>query len=244
MNIIHQKTSSVIKRVNEMMNPTVKEVFSKTKKDSVETVPELVIVPVHPVKTEEEELIRPMFNFNSSLDDFVANEFVQPKVEKVEEPVNDILSLDDDDLDFEDTDDFVLDEDVDSVEKENLGFTISSETTSNEDLNLFETVTPFEEPSLFVNKLDDTNTDNSLLNTDFVNSLDFNNFEIAKVEKDESLLADDVSEEMPEVVWVTHEEEKAEEDDNLYEQPSFDEQINALLSFENNDNGKTRKKVA
>ena len=61
--------------------------------------------------------------------------------------------------------------------------------------------------------------------------------------KNDSVILSDIEESMPDVFWITQDEEATKVDETS-KVLSFDEQINALLSQENNDNGKVRKKVA
>ena len=231
MNIVIQKTVSVIKRVNQMMNS------SKVTKIELkeEVVPELIIVKdvVNEIKKEEDVVVSPEI--------VIAKEFEN-------EFENSVLI---DDVIEEDEKSLVIDEEKNK-----------NEVSGTVNFDLFETVTPFEAPSLFMERTEDTSKDNvidslepltlieeneidSLDEENEIDSLDEENFEeeltLQFTEPEEVEFDDEKSEEvMPEAFWVTQEEELDDEEEII----SFDDQINALLSSENNDSSKVRKRVA
>lgn len=238
MGIVRQKTASVIKRVNEMMNPVIVQNDFKIKTNKSEVVPELVIVPVEPKKEEESLFVKPIFDFSVPVD--------ADSIDKIDglEINNKEAS---DDIKFAGSDfDFKIDEDDDlefdnNIEDEKEESFVSNVSVLNEDLNLFETVTPFEEPSFFVNKLEESD---NIASSNPVDKIDFDKIEFESKSSSLELPMDEGFDEMPDVFWVTQDDSKKDESDEDVKEPTFDEQISALLSFENNDNGKIRKKVA
>lgn len=214
MIIVSQKTASVIKRVNQMMNSIVVD----EKKLEGEIVPELVIVPTVVNDFEEVNDV-----------DFTIPVF-EPKQEEIEpaEDSDDVLEeeLSDTDIFAEEFENTLINED-------------EEQKVETVDFDMFQTVKPFEEPSLFIDRVDEERTEKEIKNIEI--------FKLGEIETIESkepteLIVESGSfeEEMPEVFWVTQ-EEKQEENENVI---SFDDQINALLSSENNDAGRSRKRAA
>lgn len=110
------------------------------------------------------------------------------------------------------------------------------------DSSIFETVDPFVETQLFVDRTDE---DLPVLESKVEmteGESEINLDEISKKDETELILKyEDEESEMPDAFWVTQSEEKEEEEDNDVVL-SFDEQINALLSDE--ENTKIKKLVA
>ena len=122
-------------------------------------------------------------------------------------------------------------------------------------LEIFETVIPFSEPSLFTDRRDDDNLDKKVDDLEVIvqkpeltlyeNVLPELNVDlkVEPIESDEIIIEEDdeIEEMMPEAFWsITEDKVEKDNDDSI----SFDEQINALLSIEIDDTGKVRKKVA
>lgn len=240
MDIISQKTLSVIKRVNQMLNRSIPEV-----KKNVEIIPELVILPMTSTDVKEETVVDTKANDDSSLTEVNDNE-IMTKVDMDLLDKTESLVLEDEKIDK--VEEVVVPKEISAVDDVNIS-NANAELFS-ESVQLFETVTPFEEPALFidrtddesVNKIDETNTGSLQLDTtDFVNIPDNN---------DESEMLDDVIDTMPDVFWVTQDnktDDKVDDIEELDNVLSFDEQINALLSHESsesNENVKTRRRVA
>lgn len=189
MNIASQKTASVIKRVNRMLDRNSHEEGVAIATEVV--TPELVIVPkaIDEIETEK-----------TSLSDMDAK----------------------------------LDGELEKVSSED-------KTTSNEDLTgLFETVIPFEEPSLFVDKTDESVVNDLVLPNIDVTSAGLNSVVPENIIEFQPTVSDSAV--MPEAFWVTQEdtEPNLEEETTL----SFDDQIKALLSTEDKSDGMVRRKVA
>ena len=234
MNIISQKTMSVIRRVYEMINKNkfVRDEIEtssnvNTSSDTKEIVPELVIVPI------QRDLV----------DETIDNSLI--------EGVNDKSDIDNDysylfgSTSLDEPEKIVSDKTDDSIELVSEDFTNTDESTKQVDANegiisLFETVTPFEEPALFVDKLEDVK---EVPEINVSEPLMIENVELV----DEIKLPEETEgiDEMPDVFWLTQDEMPDPNIDSVTSAgPSFDEQIDALLLLESNDNSKTRKKVA
>ena len=197
MSIISQKTTTVIKRVNQMMNGKK----DKQEKKQESFIPELVIISTPSVEIEKPT-------------DVIAKE---PMEFIIPETIPEETIVKDERLDEE----TVLGE-----------ITESSGVVFDIDDNLFESVTPFSEPTIFIDKTDE---ELPLETSD-------NAFPIYELEEEHNPTEteSDIVEEMPAAFWVTQGEEEAE---LVEEKPlSFDDQIDILLS--NEHNSKIRKKVA
>lgn len=108
--------------------------------------------------------------------------------------------------------------------------------------SIFETVVPFDEPSLFVDRTDEDSPEDVMPVGDSLTEEEL--YTIANEEDDSlELTYTNPEEEMPDAFWITQSEEEKVSD---YVIPSFDDQINMLLATENEDksDAKTRKKVA
>lgn len=184
MSIVKQKTSSVIRRVNQMISvaPVDKKV------DAV--VPDLVIVPK---KVEVPEVV----------DDKVSElEFI-PVVEEKK-----VLSQ----------------PEVQPVD------TLS---------DIFETVVPFSEPSMFVDRSDNVD---SIFEEKNSGSLTSSEFEMVANKTEPELVLNYDDTELPDAFWTMDDEDNLDEEENS-DTLSFDEQIDALLA-DTNENNKTKKLVA
>ena len=223
MGIISQKTASVIKRVNQMINESSVQKDSVQVKKVEETVPELVIVPV---KVKEEPIV-----LEPVLEVPVMEEIKVEPVDKVEvEEVKELPLVAP-----------VVEPVLDIVKSEPVETQPVVDIFSQQN-DLFETITPFAEPTFFVDRADtDVDKTKSVVQQPF----QLDNIELipSVLEKEDVPVIDSMDESMPEVFWVTQEDDgiKTEETNNVL---SFDEQINALLSNNDNENAKVRKKVA
>jgi hypothetical protein len=219
MGIIGQKTVSVIKRVNQMMNGNSQEV-----KKNDEIVPELVIVPVTSKKEKQNpEIIDESVLFVDDTPPVV----IEPEMEEIVEEKEQFVAP-------------VVEEPVlDTFEP-----IISTPTVDmfSEPVQLFETTKPFEEPALFVDRADGEVGNKKKDVTGEPLSFDKIEFVETTSNNDDSAIIDDISDTMPDVFWVTQDDVgvKTEESSNVL---SFDEQINMLLATEKKDSN-TRKKVA
>lgn len=212
MSIIDQKTASVIKRVNQMITGSL----HKKEEVSEVSVPELVIVP----KTLDEPIPK-------KIPEITLPEFSVPEV---------FVTAKDVQKDTEDYEDDLEDE-IDEVESDVQELPPVEETITPfmDTTDIFETVTPFDEPSLFVDRLDDILPE--------VPAMPDNLGETIGVTEDNvfEFPVSDPAEAMPDAFWVTQDvDDSQEEDDEL----SFDEQIDVLLSSETKSDGKVKKRVA
>lgn len=218
MNIASQKTSSVIKRVNRMMDRN-----SHEEKVAAEVItPELVIVS---------KAIDEMETKKTSVGDGFKEDIDKGNI--FDNETVGILS----DMSFELDDE--LEEDY--CESKLQEGSIEDKSTVNDDLTgLFETVIPFEEPSLFVDKTDESVVNDLVLPNIDVTSADLNSVVPENIIQFQPTVSDSAV--MPEAFWVTQEdtEPNLEEETTL----SFDDQIKALLSTEDKSDGMVRKKVA
>lgn len=229
-----QKTASVIKRVNQMM--TVKVETEPTKKIEIVS-PELVIVnePLNIVNNFLEEKIQTIDESrdNDRLDTSLIGRILLP-----EEPSEDYIG---NELDDETT---IEQEDVVEQKEKTINENILS---SNYNSSIFETINPFEPMPLFEDRSDE---DMSLLDKNVSNEKTDDNKEeqeelaVEVQEEIESNLEEEftMGNDMPDAFWVTQSDETDKIDNNKEEVLSFDEQINALLSEE--ENTKTKKLVA
>ena len=251
MSIITQKTTSVIKRVYQMINR------KKRKKEEHKEVfvPELVVVPKSHNESKSEELIQTtlpdMFipDFSIFSDD-APKSLAEPKmIENTPELA--IHSTIDESKSEEQAsipEIFIPDFSIFSddtpksleVEQENKDQTSEVNKPAVNFSDIFETVTPFEEPQLFPDRIDGfmpemtTSDDDTLENTDDLETLDINNEEIS---------LNSSTEEMEETFWPTQEIISGETEQNDNQQPSFEDQIQMLMAPPE-DNSKVRKKVA
>lgn len=221
-----QKTASVIKRVNQMM--TVKVETEPTKKIEIVS-PELVIVnePLNIVNNFLEEKIQTIDESrdNDRLDTSLIGRILLP-----EEPSEDYIE---NELDDETT---IEQEDVVEQKEKTINENIIS---SNYNSSIFETINPFEPMPLFEDRSDE---EMSLLDKNVSNEKTDDNKE--EQEEIESNLEEEftMGNDMPDAFWVTQSDETDKIDNNKEEVLSFDEQINTLLSEE--ENTKTKKLVA
>lgn len=221
MSIVGQKTASVIKRVNQMINGSV-AVREPETLDEVVTddpvVPELVIVPkaVQKKPTLETEVEEPVEESAPTLT--VVD--TSPAFDTVDNPF-----------------DFVPDLSmaVSASEDEKAEETTLVDTGEKVDFsNLFETVVPFTEPEMFADR-----SEESLVSENSLSAAELEQL-TNKPEEDLQLQYNN-EDEMPEAFWTTEEESNELTDDNIL---SFEDQINALLSSEKGEDVKTRKLVA
>jgi len=267
MSIISQKTASVIKRVNQMLNnESVSNEKGKEESHQYdgELVPELVIVPsvvneevvntkgsvLETIESEESALAH-----ENSLDDAVINsvksDVSEATVFNEGETVHSVIPA----LEIvdpivvnsgikEETSENSINENVDTNKNESLvdGSIIVSEPLS---LDIFETVTPFESPALFSDRADD---DISKEEIDILQNVNSDDLKADKIIESKDLLVDfpessnndELGSEMPEAFWVTQESVSSETEEEGNE-ISFDDQINALLSSESGSVVKSRR---
>lgn len=144
-----------------------------------------------------------------------------------------------------------VEEDKETIEdseddKLDLELVIEDKEEKKPSISIFETVEPFVETPLFVDRTDDDvdvsiDLENKNNEDDFLLTLESD----MEVKKENSLdllpQIEESEEEMPEAFWITQTDDKAEENtaDVI---PSFDEQIDALLS--DNEDTKIKKLVA
>lgn len=195
--VAKQKTTSVIKKVNEMING-VKRVSNNSKEDDIVS-PDLVIVSND---NEVEKEVSEIEISNEVIEDNLLENDIKVGVNNTEEIKNNINdSIFETTMPFLDTPMFV--DRTDEEEKE-----IKKEVSKDEVKNIFE--------------------QNSVLNLfEDIPSEDVSNTNI------------DDNTEMPDAFWVTQDDEKDNNKDDVI--PSFDEQIDALLK--ENENGKIKKLV-
>lgn len=256
MSIVKQKTASVIKRVNQMVNkevPVITSVDEIEKHEDSEIVPELVIVPSDSMDkveglTNDSNL---MFEENNDVSfvlesplEIVSDTKTESKDSKIDDvdnvvvPEFQIIGSDEIEKEMvvaEKADDIsmVSDDDTDLV-NDDSGMNV----TKPIEFDLFETVTPFESPELFSDKVEDNTLIDKLenLKTDVIN-----NSNDLLIEFPETTIKSELDNEMPEAFWVTQGTGNSVIDDEDNAEISFDEQISALLSSENSNVVKSRK---
>lgn len=242
--IVSQKTKQVIKRVNEMMNS-----ISLTDDKVEDVVPELVIVS----QTVERD--------NLVVDEIVDKQDSVNAEDVLDESHNDNLSVEGDDVnqEFENSLFDYMQGTLEQVDLESEDISLEKINVSDEfDDEIFSSVDPFLETQLFTERANDDVESDVFENHDNFESIsgfleidsDNNDQNSVYEEIKEFVNSDDedlelktdevVDDEMPEAFWVTQGEEIATEKDSVG--PSFDEQIDALLSNENDT--KTRKLIA
>lgn len=205
---VNQKTTGVIKRVNQMINgPRIKE----TEKTIVE--PDLIIIPKNESNVNEESNIVLLETPNS-----------------IEE--KEIVEID---L-TETTNELTLDDAKEEIMEEKTPTTEVKKIPSNISVELFETVSPFTEPQLFMDR-----NDEEPLKTEQPPVITFPEFNVNEPQVTPELSSSD-SLEMPQAFWPTQEDSSETVTNINDEKLSFDEQINILMSTENND--KKLKKIA
>ena len=207
MNVVNQKTTSVIKRVNQMM--VKKNIIQKKEKSSTFT-PELVIVP----KKED------VLDSNLFIDEVIGT-----KVESIPEAI---------------------------FEEKQFSKPIEVVDITNIDNDMFETIVPFEEPILFMDRTDEVvSSKQKIGNEELMNDQLFSipkkevdlqlNYELEKKNNDNmELYYGDIQEQLPDAFWVVQDNNVSNETNFV---SSFDDQINKLLTT-NVEDSKTRKKVA
>lgn len=231
---VSQKTSSVIRRVNAMMN--------KSSNNSVlnvdeEIIPELVVSPAIVNSSVMEEVVETIPSVIENEEASIDLTFEDGLDMVIEEPVNVDVS----------TDEVLNEEEVVVSEPEEI---VPLNVIPSSNLDLFETVNPFEEPALFNERADsvlpepvpEVVPEPVVEVTSDVEELDVIEEVSNDVEASNDLVFDfgnNDDELMPDAFWVTDEEIPVV--DNVI---SFDDQINALLASENKDNPKSRRKVA
>lgn len=214
MHIVRQKAAGVVKRVNQMVTIVPLTMENPNKKDGF--VPELVIVP----RKEVESKVSLIDNSDDGLDtlDDVVGLF------KADSPVEEsfIPSFITSDVD---------DEPIEGESNELMNFPKPNKVDVDLD-NLFETVNPFVEPTMFSDKVEKSFvSENSLLTPELESGT-------SVIDQEVDLKDDGSEEKMPELFWTTEEVEEIEEVEE-----SFDDQINKLLATDT-DNGKVRKLAA
>lgn len=259
--IVLQKTSKVIKRVNEMVNSVEKtKQIDEEQKDVLELVPELVIVDDsngvdldNEVSLETDELgsVDSLFDNFSLVDDKNDDSIMNDIVEDVNHVGDDNTLIKDDfsKLDVVDLEEenLIIDEiDVkeDEMDTESIVPVLSVDEVNSNDL--FATVDPFVETEFFDDRVDDgkyfsidniieddviSNDENVSMNDEFELDNNQTNIEI-----------ENLSDEMPDAFWVVDEEDKDISDEKEEVVLSFDEQVDKLLADENKN--KTKKLVA
>lgn len=231
---VSQKTSSVIRRVNAMMN--------KSSNNSVvnvdeEIIPELVISPAIANSSVMEEVVETIPSVIENEETSIDLTFDDGLDLVIEEPVNVDVS----------TAEVLNEEEVVVSEPEEI---VPLNVIPSANLDLFETVNPFEEPVLFNERADSVLPEPVpevvpgpvVEVTSDVEEVDVIDEVSTGVEASNDLVFDfgnNDDELMPDAFWVTDEEIPVV--DNVI---SFDDQINALLASENKDNPKSRRKVA
>lgn len=231
---VSQKTSSVIRRVNAMMN--------KSSNNSVlnvdeEIIPELVVSPAIVNSSVMEEVVETIPSVIENEEASIDLTFEDGLDMVIEEPVNVDVS----------TDEVLNEEEVVVSEPEEI---VPLNVIPSSNLDLFETVNPFEEPVLFNERADsilpelvpEVIPEPVVEVTSDVEEVDVIDEVSTGVEASNDLVFDfgnNDDELMPDAFWVTDEEIPVV--DNVI---SFDDQINALLASENKDNPKSRRKVA
>lgn len=234
MSIVIQKTQSVITRVNQMLNTKKKQ---KTKSNNTYT-PDLVIIPNKTKLVES--------NFENTFTPIVSKPAISKELVSVSKESN-VFTFDNELVDFASESgngntptDFTK---VESIELPQplKGVTptenyIAKATETNE--GLFETITPFEAPTMFNDRADETVLIQVQEPIEFPTPAVTEEPKFAEKPKIDEMLS--------ESFWPTQEmdtrTDKKEQDATIL---SFDEQINILMAPENNNNnGKVLKKVA
>ena len=214
MSIVIQKTNSVIKRVNQMMTSGVSSLPEK----KIEIVsPELVIVNQVP----------------SMLDDALSEEEQPFEVSTVDDLFNIPLFSEEGNNEERSEEEDVVElgfDDENNIENNN-----SYVVPSNYNSSIFETVDPFESIPLFENRTDE---DSTLLEDDMneqkIEHSDLEQVELEIQEDNNSDLEDETIKDEPDAFWVTQSDDDKLTDGSEEVVLSFDEQINALLSDEDN----------
>lgn len=234
MSIVIQKTQSVITRVNQMLNTKKKQ---KTKSNNTYT-PDLVIIPNKTKLVES--------NFENTFTPIVSEPAISKELVSVSKESN-VFAFDNELVDFATESgngntptDFTKVESIelpqplkDITPTENY---IAKATETNE--GLFETITPFEAPTMFNDRADETVLIQVQEPIEFPTP--------AVTEEPKFVETPKIDEMLSESFWPTQEMDtqidKKEQDATIL---SFDEQINILMAPENNNNnGKVLKKVA
>lgn len=234
MSIVIQKTQSVITRVNQMLNTKKKQ---KTKSNNTYT-PDLVIIPNKTKLVES--------NFENTFTPIVSEPAISKELVSVSKESN-VFAFDNELVDFATESgngntptDFTKVESIelpqqlkDVTPTENY---IAKATETNE--GLFETITPFEAPTMFNDRADETVLIQVQEPIEFPTP--------AVTEEPKFVENPKIDEILSESFWPTQEMDtqidKKEQDATIL---SFDEQINILMAPENNNNnGKVLKKVA
>lgn len=233
MHIVSQKTQSVIKRVNQMINS--QEV---NKKETIETyIPDLVIIPnQQPVvdSTFEETFEETFESITPSPETTQYDSLQAPKLN------NEIFSFDSEliDITSESGNNILFDnaEEETFEEDENIDDEIEIIPQAAEtNVDLFETITPFAAPTMFNDRQDEVVLEPSPEIIEFPTPEVVIQPEIIETPKIDSTIS--------ESFWPTQESfDMTQENEDDEPTLSFDEQINMLISSENN--GKVLKKVA
>lgn len=205
-----QKANLVVVRVNDMHN---RPLIVEENKDEV--VPELVIVH-NTTLNDDNAIIDNDKNLTSSL---------------IDEPIDFVNPLFDMDEDMSEDVELVVPNIMEELEN------LEQAQLEKVDSNIFETVVPFEETTLFVDKVDEPLV---IEKDDASGSLSSKELMQISNKKEEELdlyldMKDETTdEELPDAFWITVDEDsEIEENDNF--ELSFDEQINALLNNEDVD---------
>lgn len=225
MSRARQKTLLVIKRVNDMMGTTHTEEIVQSVDDSV--VPELVISPV----------------ISNMVDMEQPEEIMVGTIPETEE----ILFEEDDTVAFEDEDIVFGEEEVLTLPEEQVDTNglvdVPLQPVLSDNVDLFETVNPFEEPILFNDKVEFFVPEAEVVSSELqVPSLPEMFSVEEKKEPTLGLVDAEGTDAMPEAFWVTQDDNSLiENEDNII---SFDEQINALLASDDAAEVKIKRKVA
>lgn len=269
MDIVRQKTSRVIARVNEMMNKPVIEIETDDVVVGEEISPELVIVPSNSADIYSEEINDEkddiVIEIDSNLEDSKSltfdndwfrnwsDSFEEQKINNEDDKKNDEELKDND---FSEDKEFAIEENID-VDNEIIFPNVEDSSLKPFDTDIFFTVNPFEETPLFVNKVDEDlelDSEESTVKSDLKIEQDElkeeNNFFDIGIglndEKESNIETEYIDFESDidnDSFWPVQEEiEDIIESENEEEiVPTFEEQIGALLA---NDDIKTRKRVA
>lgn len=204
--IVKDKTNSVIKRVNEMITLG----YQQSPVPKTISTPELVIEESSVDYQLKEE---PEINSNEE-------DLLQDKIENT---------------------DSISEEEANEEEIKFDEETIDKEQELVIDFDLFKTLDPFENISLFQDKIDDITEKDIPVQDKLDNDINTNIGNLS-IELDENIpkpLPDlnteleTVPEEMPDAFWIIDEDNK-KETQVVENEPSFDEQIQALISDDNN----------
>lgn len=130
-------------------------------------------------------------------------------------------------------------------ESENETPTLVVNTTNDNDKNIFETLVPFEEPTMFAERREDSLEQETSI-SDSLTKEELDNKTIKEEKELELHYSDSNSEEMPSAFWITKSDEEKDNQSNQ-EDEQFDKQIKKILASslvdnEINSTTKTKKR--